>query len=412
MLTLLTLLTELFARRCTGALSFYDPLGVRIQTKTSCSNDDLCLSSTSGWEGYNCSSDSSGDDLSASYCDSSNSQLKAEIEACCPVTCGVCPIVSAESQFSNVTSAAMAFAPSCTCDTPGAGTSGDNWYSCSDGTTGYCGDDQQCFAIGNFTQGQWADGCQVPTEYYTNPNSTYNTAAPWTLCAAEGSTCKCSGTVLYGSAAFATGEELTGGPNMHKQVSESVMCNIGGMGGDPDENVLKQCWCRAAPGTFYCSADRTGWLQYDFIEQVAIGSYGLNSPSWTDPCGPAGSWCFIGQHISAMSSSGVYSDAVIVSIDSDANTLGVSWQRECSNQTLASGAPWNNGSSCGDAAITTEGIVAFADVNLGDALTPSRWVRLSDSLRLFWCIKFSQPRSLCPTHSVSASRSLSLLVFM
>ena len=306
----------------------------------------------------------------------------------------------------------MAFTPSCTCDTPGAGTSGDSGYSCSDGTTGYCGDNQQCFAIGNFTQGQWADGCQVPTEYYTNPNSTYNTAAPWTLCAAEGSTCKCSGTVLYGSAAFATGEELTGGPNMHKQVSESVMCNIGGMGGDPDENVLKQCWCRAAPGTFYCSADRTGWLQYDFIEQVAIGSYGLNSPSWTDPCGPAGSWCFIGQHISAMSSSGVYSDAVIVSIDSDANTLDVSWRRECSNRTLASGAPWNNGSSCGEAAITTEGIVAFADVNLGDALTPSRWVRLSDSLRLFWCIKFSQPRSLCPTHSVSASRSLSLLVFM
>ena len=74
---------------------------------------------------------------------------------------------------------------------------------------------------------------------------------PWTLCADEGSACKCSGTVLYGSSEHESGEDLSEEENRRKQVSGSVMCDNGGMLGDPAEGEKKRCWCRAAgPGVF------------------------------------------------------------------------------------------------------------------------------------------------------------------
>ena len=48
----------------------------------------------------------------------------------------------------------------CTCTNPGAGTTGNNGYTCSDGKYGFCGADQECYATDEFLKGQWSDGCK------------------------------------------------------------------------------------------------------------------------------------------------------------------------------------------------------------------------------------------------------------
>jgi hypothetical protein len=50
----------------------------------------------------------------------------------------------------------------CTCSTPGQGTAGSNEYKCSDDSSGYCAENEECFATEPFTKGHWSDGCQIP----------------------------------------------------------------------------------------------------------------------------------------------------------------------------------------------------------------------------------------------------------
>jgi len=47
----------------------------------------------------------------------------------------------------------------CTCTTPNAGTAGHNQYTCNDGSAAWCAADQECYATGSFTWGDWKSGC-------------------------------------------------------------------------------------------------------------------------------------------------------------------------------------------------------------------------------------------------------------
>ena len=58
----------------------------------------------------------------------------------------------------------------CSCSTPGAGTNGQNYYSCSDGTSGHCSAIEECHARAPFEKGQWGDGCRVPPVYIEKTN--------------------------------------------------------------------------------------------------------------------------------------------------------------------------------------------------------------------------------------------------
>ena len=51
-------------------------------------------------------------------------------------------------------------AAACTCDTPDAGASGHNRYTCDDGTSGFCASDETCFTGMGFVKGDWRSGCR------------------------------------------------------------------------------------------------------------------------------------------------------------------------------------------------------------------------------------------------------------
>jgi len=92
---------------------------------------------TSGKNQYTCTDTSSG------YCASNEECYKT----------GIVPIAS---------KASLCRKPVCTCKTPKQGTSGNNEYECSDGSSGYCDPNQECYATGSFTKFSWSQGCRVP----------------------------------------------------------------------------------------------------------------------------------------------------------------------------------------------------------------------------------------------------------
>merc|ERR1712242_68604 len=52
----------------------------------------------------------------------------------------------------------------CTCSTPGAGTSGHNGYECSDPTkNAYCAAKQECYSTKTWMYGKFSDACRIPT---------------------------------------------------------------------------------------------------------------------------------------------------------------------------------------------------------------------------------------------------------
>ena len=57
------------------------------------------------------------------------------------------------------------FTDTCTCSTPGAGTTGKNQMTCSNGETRHCDSDQVCYATKTFIYGKWSDGCKIPGNY-------------------------------------------------------------------------------------------------------------------------------------------------------------------------------------------------------------------------------------------------------
>ena len=59
---------------------------------------------------------------------------------------------------------------SCTCSTPNTGTVGQNEIRCGnpdDPEIRHCSEDQECYATGKFTHGEWSDGCRVSCECST-----------------------------------------------------------------------------------------------------------------------------------------------------------------------------------------------------------------------------------------------------
>ena len=57
------------------------------------------------------------------------------------------------------------FLDTCTCSTPGAGTTGKNEMTCSNGETRHCVSDEECYATIAFIYGQWKDGCRIPGNF-------------------------------------------------------------------------------------------------------------------------------------------------------------------------------------------------------------------------------------------------------
>jgi len=52
--------------------------------------------------------------------------------------------------------------PRCYCETPGAGTSGHNKYTCTDDYSAWCAADEECYQTGAFAKGDWSAGCRHP----------------------------------------------------------------------------------------------------------------------------------------------------------------------------------------------------------------------------------------------------------
>lgn len=76
--------------------------------------------------------------------------------------------------------------PTCECDTPNTGTVGNNGYTCTDGTTGYCASDEACYATSPFVKGEWCMGCDtdcdpsavpMPAPITSSETSVYNLRA-------------------------------------------------------------------------------------------------------------------------------------------------------------------------------------------------------------------------------------------
>jgi len=66
-------------------------------------------------------------------------------------------LLSGTWDFSSLCNAPV----TCSCDTPGAGTAGHNRYHCTDGTSGYCSANAECYSK-MFNKGDWGNGCRTP----------------------------------------------------------------------------------------------------------------------------------------------------------------------------------------------------------------------------------------------------------
>jgi hypothetical protein len=69
---------------------------------------------------------------------------------------------TAQATTTTTTTAAV----TCSCVTPNAGTSGNNQYRCTDGTSAWCTSTSVCFATTPFTKGDWANGCREASVTY------------------------------------------------------------------------------------------------------------------------------------------------------------------------------------------------------------------------------------------------------
>jgi len=59
----------------------------------------------------------------------------------------------------------------CSCDTPNAGTVGDNMYQCNDGSSGQCSGNEVCYSVVPFAKSKSGLGCQLPACTCTTQDS-------------------------------------------------------------------------------------------------------------------------------------------------------------------------------------------------------------------------------------------------
>jgi len=114
--------------------------------------------------------------------------------------------------------------PLCTCDTPGAGWDGQNGYTCTDKSTGYCASTEKCAATVPFEKDDWKSGCtEVTSCTCDHPNSDY--------CDENGYTCtdKTTGYCSLGmlcSAHEAFEKDATIGSNCYGQTVCDTSCIV------------------------------------------------------------------------------------------------------------------------------------------------------------------------------------------
>jgi len=103
---------------------------------------------TAGHNGYYCSDGTTGACASNEYCIAHSSFIKGDWAKGC------------ENKGPSA----------CKCRTPNAGTAGHNEYWCTDGTTGACASNEECYAVLSFKKGDWGKGCQITCKCRT-PNA-------------------------------------------------------------------------------------------------------------------------------------------------------------------------------------------------------------------------------------------------
>ena len=94
---------------------------------------------------------------------------------------------------------------SCECSTPGTGTEGKNEIKCSNGETRNCSSEEECYATEKFTYGEWSDGCRIPVCECTTPGA--GTAGNNQMTCSNGETRYCSADKeCYSTGTFTYGE--------------------------------------------------------------------------------------------------------------------------------------------------------------------------------------------------------------
>jgi hypothetical protein len=83
-------------------------------------------------------------------------------------------------QYGSAFSNALSTDVTCKCLTPRAGTAGHNRYMCTDGSSGWCSSEHECYASSPFLKDDWGCGCRKP-----NSKSTCKTVGQSILTQAE-----------------------------------------------------------------------------------------------------------------------------------------------------------------------------------------------------------------------------------